>query len=618
MSIRLNLAIAGSIAAVLTSMTSAYADTGFITSGKFFSILQVAESPGLQRQVDQSISQPDFLFDYNGNIVNFGQFIAYYIAHSNGQSGISVFDTYAQSHPVVPPAGIQTVDSNGNPNGPWTASEYVNSQSRAGSTNNSTNSSTNSGSPNTTSSNSSTGTSNPGAGSSRSTSGVAVTPSELPNAAANDSTYWQRASNDFYISARTNNPLSSAAPTESMVNVQPGQTLYLFGSSTNSSVNANMQWTVNSPDAAVAPANRDLHWSSTNPLTGQVQPLYEATFKASKPGIYTVQASSNNVYSVPLVITVGLSQLPRSGTPISGQTAGVQALPANLPAVSPQSASGITYYPYQSQNGWIPIAGTDSTAQSIAVFLTDRTTGQQWAYDLPVTNGSFSGMVRSPFQGNVTVELFPNPFQMLNQNNATLTPSFAYSVNVNTPALTERQKALLATMNQDYNLEPTQLVGIAEALYQNSPSVDTAIEAINNYVATRIVYNFPIFNDNSYVWQDAVSAWDTKLGVCHDYAILAASMLKTVGIPTETVPGTANNGVENDGSHEWIQAWDGTQWVTADPCWSAPVPSWTSTANEPVTSDLQNKYFTSTQAMEATHTATSGQTGGIWSPVLDK
>jgi transglutaminase-like putative cysteine protease len=74
------------------------------------------------------------------------------------------------------------------------------------------------------------------------------------------------------------------------------------------------------------------------------------------------------------------------------------------------------------------------------------------------------------------------------------------------------------------------------------------------------------------VHTSALQAFEAGSGVCQDFAHLAITVLRAMGIPARYVSGylhpkaTAEVGETVTGeSHAWIEAWDGTKWVPSDP-----------------------------------------------------
>lgn len=65
------------------------------------------------------------------------------------------------------------------------------------------------------------------------------------------------------------------------------------------------------------------------------------------------------------------------------------------------------------------------------------------------------------------------------------------------------------------------------------------------------------------VLRDAREVWATKEGVCRDHAVLMATLLRSVNIPSRLVSGL----VYQSGAlyyHAWVEVWDGKQWFAAD------------------------------------------------------
>ncbi len=63
---------------------------------------------------------------------------------------------------------------------------------------------------------------------------------------------------------------------------------------------------------------------------------------------------------------------------------------------------------------------------------------------------------------------------------------------------------------------------------------------------------------------DAYTVLQTKQGDCNEHAILAASLARAVGLPSQVVVGLV---YANDGFfyHAWVEYWAGKRWVTGDP-----------------------------------------------------
>ncbi len=440
--------------------------------------------------------------------------------------------------------------------------------------------------------------------------GQAVPQISLQNAAANDQAWWQRASSDFYMSVQTNNPAADAAGTP-LLAAAPGQTLYLFAFRNTSSVpTAGTKWVVNSPDATVTPGRAI--WTSGRNQTAK------ADFSATQPGVYTVQAEYDGKYSEPLVITVGFKQLTSSPFSVPAALTGVLPLPAGVALAPVQKQSGITYSPMQAAGDWLPVSG--STALNItsvtALLLPQSGQGQTvWDFRLPVVNGHFSSLLRSPFSGPVQVVLFPNYLQTLtsiadtsaNGSFSLPVPSSSYDVNVAGTPPGVLARSLLPSSQGDYNMSP-RFASTAAVLLENSPSLQTAIQAISNYASEVLLYNTNEIQTGAngslphYKYQSNLAAWNAGSGVCQDYATLAESLLQSVGLPTQllggyanpswtTLPASDSNPLD---SHAWIQVWTGSGWMPID-------PTWADAGAVSVNAMITNQFFGNTSDFLRTH-----------------
>ena len=438
--------------------------------------------------------------------------------------------------------------------------------------------------------------------------GTPTTAPSLPNAATADSSDWTRARGDIYINATTYNPAGSQTSGSLILKSMPGQAVYLSAASSTRNV-ASPTWHVNSPDASITSVEEGVSWqigSSNFTATSSM-----ARFVATKPGIYTVQAATaDGDYSVPLVLIVGLSDLKGALIQEPQAQSGVLPLPANVPtmaSVTDGSGAG-SYVPYTPVNGWLPISGKFTNAggnsNSVVIDISANNFAQEVNYTIPVSgDGSFSALLRVPFGGQLDVSVVRNFLQQLTKQQY-WQPTLYYTVNAPTsPSMSEQAQGLLASATMDYNMS-SEFNQEASVIMDNAPSVDTGIAAISNFVSEKILYNLPEYNSGNVTWQDSLVAWQSNSGVCQDIAELTASMLKSIGIPAETVQGSAPNN-DNSNDHEWLQAWDGSHWILLDPTWNMPVDSQNFTVND----HLSNEYMTNTAQFKLDHFPQAGKTG---------
>lgn len=420
--------------------------------------------------------------------------------------------------------------------------------------------------------------------------------SSSPNHAQNDQAMWNRASDALYIWAQAGDPRHPDASRQ-LLALKPGQTVYLFAYERRASIaTRSVSWSVNSPDGRFT--DYAGHW--TFQVNGK--PAAIETFRASQPGIYTIQAKVDGKYSVPLVLTVGVDQLRASAALRPNQQVN-GVLPFTPPATDAptQTAGGITFTSYPVQSGWIPLSGhTTAATRTLTVVLQS---GQaSWSYALPVAaDGTFSALLHCPFHGRVHVLLFTDYLAQLNRQGKAETDA-GYVVDNAAEAMPALDQALLATSQVDLNLPgASDLSDEAAALMQHAPSVSSGIAAISNYVSERMSYDYTDFDAGKHVYEDAVQAWNARIGVCENYAEVTAAMLRSIGIPVETVIGDAHDR-QAAGSHEWLRAWTGTHWMAVDPTWD--------NAGQTADTVLTNAYLTDTTAFSTSHTAR--QIGTAW------
>jgi len=99
---------------------------------------------------------------------------------------------------------------------------------------------------------------------------------------------------------------------------------------------------------------------------------------------------------------------------------------------------------------------------------------------------------------------------------------------------------------------------LARKIVGQKTDVQGAAFAIRAYV-----YQIMKPNAGIGVLRDANEVLDSKEGVCRDYAVLTATLLRAAGIPTRLASGLVNW----DGTfyyHAWAEAWDGKHWIGID------------------------------------------------------
>lgn len=103
-----------------------------------------------------------------------------------------------------------------------------------------------------------------------------------------------------------------------------------------------------------------------------------------------------------------------------------------------------------------------------------------------------------------------------------------------------------------------QFVKLAQNVVGNKKTVIEAADAVQAWVYAQMTPNAGIG-----VLRDASEVLKTKEGVCRDYAVLTAAILRAAGVPTRLASGL----VTWDGTfyyHAWCEVWDGARWIGVD------------------------------------------------------
>lgn len=103
-----------------------------------------------------------------------------------------------------------------------------------------------------------------------------------------------------------------------------------------------------------------------------------------------------------------------------------------------------------------------------------------------------------------------------------------------------------------------EFIALAKQIVGNETNAKKAALKIKSYVQRTMRGNAGIG-----VLRDANEIIKTKEGVCRDYAILTATLMRAAGIPAKLASGLVNW----DGSfyyHAWVEIWDGKRWLGMD------------------------------------------------------
>ncbi|MBO7401863.1 MAG: transglutaminase domain-containing protein [Lachnospiraceae bacterium] len=101
------------------------------------------------------------------------------------------------------------------------------------------------------------------------------------------------------------------------------------------------------------------------------------------------------------------------------------------------------------------------------------------------------------------------------------------------------------------------------------------VAAVHNWIVKYFVYNYDLASQisagtvTSYV-PDVQSVYKAKTGICYDYSVVMASMLRSRGIEVRVITGYPDPSMVN-GYHAWLQIYDPTtkSWYTCDPTYDS-------------------------------------------------
>lgn len=93
------------------------------------------------------------------------------------------------------------------------------------------------------------------------------------------------------------------------------------------------------------------------------------------------------------------------------------------------------------------------------------------------------------------------------------------------------------------------------------------VQAVYNWVVKNVRYDYAKNPPAGYV-PSIVSTYNTKKGICYDFAALFAAMLRSQGVPTKLVKGYAD---KVSGYHAWNEVYVDGKWYTVDTSYDAQV-----------------------------------------------
>jgi hypothetical protein len=125
----------------------------------------------------------------------------------------------------------------------------------------------------------------------------------------------------------------------------------------------------------------------------------------------------------------------------------------------------------------------------------------------------------------------------------------------------------------DHNI-PADIEQAAQEIVKGKTTDEAKARALYDWVGTRIQYDYGKVDDYEQkgIWHEQTpqNTFDTRKGVCIDYARLYAVMARSQGINVRVVTGLGYNGQGGYGPHAWNEVYlsDSGSWVPLDPTWA--------------------------------------------------
>ncbi|MFZ5975171.1 MAG: transglutaminase domain-containing protein [Bacillota bacterium] len=134
-----------------------------------------------------------------------------------------------------------------------------------------------------------------------------------------------------------------------------------------------------------------------------------------------------------------------------------------------------------------------------------------------------------------------------------------------TVSSTSTSAYLISTSEVNFNasMAPIKLA----ASLANGKTESQKVQAIYNWVVNNIDYDRYKNPPAGYV-PSIVNTYNTRKGICYDFAALFAAMLRSQGVPTKLVKGYADN---VNGYHAWNEVYISGKWYTVDTSYDAQV-----------------------------------------------
>lgn len=121
---------------------------------------------------------------------------------------------------------------------------------------------------------------------------------------------------------------------------------------------------------------------------------------------------------------------------------------------------------------------------------------------------------------------------------------------------------------------PDNIVDAAAVVVKGATTDEEKARKLYDWVGTRVSYDYNKVKDyeEKQIWHEQTPkmTFDTKQGVCIDYARLYAVMARSQGLQVKVITGLGYNGQGGYGPHAWNEVYlsESKKWVPLDPTWA--------------------------------------------------
>ena len=216
-------------------------------------------------------------------------------------------------------------------------------------------------------------------------------------------------------------------------------------------------------------------------------------------------------------------------------------------------------------NGTVTINFTNDTSLKVKILATIASTGYKQQYDM----ASGVSVITIPLTGgNETYTI-----KVCRQ-----TEGSKYSVvgktDISLNLKDKNQVYLYANTIVNFK-QSDEILKRAAELTHGCKTEEDIVKAVHDYIVKNFVYNYNLSSKitagsvTNYV-PDVQQVYRAKTGICYDYSVVMASMLRSRGIQVRVITGYPDPSMVN-GYHAWLQIYDpvSKSWYTCDPTYDS-------------------------------------------------